>query len=63
MDDKVIMITNPKKSFSYRVTVIEEREALFEKLMNSNGFKFTRIGEGKQLAFTIDIDKLLRSEK
>lgn len=58
-----ITLTNPKTQFNFRVIVQEDREELFTKLMESNGFKFTKISEFKQAAITIDLNRLVREDK
>ena len=62
-DETIILLTNPKISKIYRVTVFEEREELFKKLMESNGFRFTQIGEHKQAAISISLERMIRHDK
>jgi hypothetical protein len=61
--ERTIILYNPKKSFSFRVTVTEERKKVFEELMQSKGFAYNQISEHKQLALTINLDSYLREKK
>lgn len=59
----VLIISNPKEHKSYRVNVPEDREDRFKQLMEQNGFKFTLLGSSKQLAFTVNLDTVIRQGK
>lgn len=62
-EDRIIILTNPKKHITYRVEVPEDRQAYFESTMRGNGFRFTEIGQSKQAVIAIDIEMEIRRGK
>lgn len=61
--ERVIILLNPKTHYTYRVTVTEDKEESFKKLMESNGYKFTKTSEYKQQSIVINLDKEIRNNK
>lgn len=61
--ERIILISNPKENYNYNVTVPEDREDNFIKLMQSNGFRYDRKGGFKQTCLTVDLTVMSRNEK
>lgn len=61
--ERIILLSNPKTQSTYRVTIDESQEDKFIAMCQANNFHMTKTGEHKQLFLTINLDKIIRSDK
>lgn len=63
MNDRTIIVSNLKPNFIYRITCNELNEEKLISFLESNGFKFSKIGEFKQESIVINLDYIMRAGK
>jgi len=63
MDEKIILIKNPKIHFNFRVVVCEDRKEMFMKLLEEHGYVYTEINNFKQNSICINLENVIREGK